>query len=85
MTDKMCLVMNVFNHVDGDEDVVYRYRIYAGKRFIDALEKVMFDEDKSTVSPVGLTQKPISYCKIFGGNIISDAGTTTSEFLSMMD
>jgi hypothetical protein len=44
MTDKMCLVMNVFNHVDRDEDVVYRYRIYAGKRFIDALEKVMFDD-----------------------------------------
>ena len=44
MRDEMCLVMNVFNHVDRGEDVVYRYRIYAGKWFIDALKKVMFDD-----------------------------------------
>lgn len=45
MTSEICLVMNVFNHVDRDEDVVYRYRIYADERFLDAFVDVMFDDN----------------------------------------
>ena len=36
--DEICLVMNTFNYMESDDNVVYRYRIFSDKRFIDALE-----------------------------------------------
>ena len=46
--DEICLVMNTFNYMESDDNVVYRYRIFSDKRFIDALEYMMFCSGPST-------------------------------------
>ena len=53
MTDKMCLVMNVFNYMESDDNVVYRYRIFSDKRFIDALEYMMSEPSTRGQRPDG--------------------------------